>query len=81
MMAPNLVCSIILFPACRRYANLLSMKQTYRIGIVGFGIAGGLSAYLLSKAGHDVTLMEQTETLGPSGAGVLLQPSGQMVLS
>ena len=56
------------------------MSQRYRIGIVGFGMAGGLSAYLLAKDGHDVTLLEQAPVVGPAGAGVLLQMSGQAIL-
>ena len=56
------------------------MTRRYRIGIVGFGMAGGLSAYLLAKDGHEVTILDQTESLGAFGAGVLLQPSGQAVL-
>lgn len=56
------------------------MSQRYRIGIVGFGMAGGLSAYLLAKDGHEVTLLEQSPVVGPAGAGVLLQMSGQAIL-
>lgn len=52
----------------------------YRIGIVGFGMAGGLSAYLLARDGHEVTLLERADQLGMVGAGVILQPSGQAVL-
>ncbi len=52
----------------------------YRIGVVGFGMAGGLSAYLLARDGHEVTLLERADALGMVGAGVILQPSGQTVL-
>src|SRR5204863_331163 len=51
-----------------------------RIGVVGCGVAGAAAAFLLAEAGHDVTLFERAEEVGPVGAGVLLQPSGQMVL-
>jgi 2-polyprenyl-6-methoxyphenol hydroxylase-like FAD-dependent oxidoreductase len=47
---------------------------------VGFGIAGGTAAFLLARAGHDITIFERAPTLGPVGAGILLQPSGQLVL-
>lgn len=57
------------------------MPRQYRIGIVGFGMAGGLSAYLLARDGHHVTLLEQSPRMGAAGAGVLLQPSGQAVLA
>ena len=57
------------------------MPRQYRIGIVGFGMAGGLSAYLLARDGHRVTLLEQSPRMGAAGAGVILQPSGQAVLA
>lgn len=52
----------------------------YRVGIVGCGMAGATAAYLLSRDGHRVTLLERAPQLGPVGAGVLLQCSGQAVL-
>jgi 2-polyprenyl-6-methoxyphenol hydroxylase-like FAD-dependent oxidoreductase len=52
----------------------------YRVGVVGFGVAGATSAYLLARDGHHVTLLERAAELGPIGAGVLLQCSGQGVL-
>src|SRR5262245_36164353 len=51
-----------------------------RVGVCGFGVAGGALAILLSRAGHDVTLLERAPNVGPVGAGFLLQPSGQRVL-
>lgn len=51
-----------------------------RVGVCGFGVAGGALAILLSRAGHDVTLLERAPSVGPVGAGFLLQPSGQRVL-
>ncbi len=58
----------------------MNAPQSYRVGVVGFGIAGGAAAALLAGAGHQVTLIERAETIGPVGAGLLLQPSGQAVL-
>src|SRR5689334_11483650 len=58
----------------------LTMPRRYRVGVVGFGIAGSAAAYLLAKAGHSVTLLERASELAPVGAGLLLQPSGQAVL-
>lgn len=51
-----------------------------RIGICGFGVAGGSLAILLSRQGHDVTILERAPELGPVGAGFLLQPAGQRIL-
>jgi 2-polyprenyl-6-methoxyphenol hydroxylase-like FAD-dependent oxidoreductase len=51
-----------------------------RIAVVGFGVAGSAAAALLARQGHRVTVFEQAPTLEPVGAGVLLQPSGQLVL-
>lgn len=51
-----------------------------RIGICGFGVAGGALAILFARAGHHVTLLERAPEVGPVGAGFLLQPTGQCVL-
>ncbi|MCI0701689.1 MAG: FAD-dependent monooxygenase [Planctomycetia bacterium] len=56
------------------------MPRTFRVGIVGFGVAGASAAYLLARDGHKVTLLERAIDVGPIGAGVLLQCSGQEVL-
>ncbi len=56
------------------------MPRQYRIGVVGFGIAGATAASLLARSGHFVTLLERATSVGPIGAGLLLQPSGQAVL-
>jgi 2-polyprenyl-6-methoxyphenol hydroxylase-like FAD-dependent oxidoreductase len=56
------------------------IAMSFHIGIAGAGVAGLAAATLLSRAGHDVTLHEQAASLGPVGAGVLLQPSGQIIL-
>ncbi len=52
-----------------------------QIAIVGFGITGAALAVLLSRRGLNVHLFEQAPTLGPVGAGILLQPAGQQVLA
>jgi 2-polyprenyl-6-methoxyphenol hydroxylase-like FAD-dependent oxidoreductase len=51
-----------------------------KIGIVGLGTAGAASALFLSRAGHDVTLLERVPNPGPVGAGIMMQPSGLLVL-
>jgi 2-polyprenyl-6-methoxyphenol hydroxylase-like FAD-dependent oxidoreductase len=56
-------------------------QRTYRVGVVGGGVAGTAAAYLLARAGHAVTLFERAPQVGPVGAGVLLQPSGQEMLA
>ncbi|HXU31714.1 MAG TPA: NAD(P)/FAD-dependent oxidoreductase [Thermoanaerobaculia bacterium] len=53
----------------------------YQIGIVGGGIAGTAAAVHLARGGHRVTLFERAPVLGPVGAGILLQPSGQEALA
>ncbi len=52
-----------------------------QIAIVGFGITGAALATLLRRRGLTVHLFEQAPTLGPVGAGILLQPAGQQVLA
>ncbi len=52
-----------------------------KIAIVGFGITGAALAVLLSRRGVTVELFEQSTVVGPVGAGILLQPVGQQVLS
>jgi 2-polyprenyl-6-methoxyphenol hydroxylase-like FAD-dependent oxidoreductase len=52
----------------------------HAVAIAGCGVAGLTAAMLLARQGHAVTLFEQSTQVGPVGAGVLLQPSGQMVL-
>ena len=51
-----------------------------RIGIIGCGIAGQAAAIALARDGHDVTVFERFAEARPVGAGLLLQPSGQLVL-
>jgi 2-polyprenyl-6-methoxyphenol hydroxylase-like FAD-dependent oxidoreductase len=56
------------------------MAKRWRVGIVGCGVAGLAAAVLLGRSGHRVTLIERAGALAPVGAGLLLQPSGQMAL-
>lgn len=51
-----------------------------RVCVVGCGIAGQAAATLLADSGHDVTLFERFAEPRPTGAGLLLQPTGQAVL-
>ena len=53
------------------------------VGIVGAGTAGLAAAVFLGRAGHRVTIYEQTgekELDNPAGAGLGLQPIGLTVL-
>lgn len=53
-----------------------------RIGIVGLGFAGAaLALFLRKKFDGEITIFERTPNPGAVGAGVLLQPSGQLVLN
>lgn len=56
------------------------MSRNYRIGVVGLGVGGCTVSQLLAAAGHDVAVFERAPQVGPIGAGILLQPSGQLVL-
>jgi 2-polyprenyl-6-methoxyphenol hydroxylase-like FAD-dependent oxidoreductase len=56
------------------------IQSPQKIAVVGLGVAGATVATLLARQGHNVTVFEQCADPGPVGAGVLLQPSGQLVL-
>lgn len=56
------------------------MRKQLQVAVVGYGTGGQAAAVLLSRDGHRVEVFEQTATLGPVGAGFLLQPVGQRVL-
>src|SRR5262245_19526911 len=56
------------------------MAHLLDIGIVGAGTAGAAAASLLARAGHRVTLYERVPDPLPVGAGIVLQPSGALVL-
>src|SRR5581483_11711726 len=50
------------------------------IAIVGCGVAGQAAALFLHRAGHRVEIFERFEAAHPVGAGLLIQPTGQVVL-
>lgn len=51
-----------------------------KIAISGCGIAGTAVAKFLADDGHEVTILEQAMECQPIGAGILMQPSGQIIL-
>lgn len=57
------------------------MDRPLQIGIVGAGTAGSASAILLARAGHRVTVLECVAEPRPIGAGITLQPTGQLALA
>ena len=68
-----------MFAPPRPLAALLQ-SAAMRIAIVGYGTAGQAAAIFLARAGHEVTVFEQSAQLRPVGAGFLLQPTGLGVL-
>ena len=48
--------------------------------VIGAGTAGAATAVFLSRAGHDVVVFERVPVPGPVGAGIMMQPSGLLVL-
>lgn len=57
------------------------MQGRLRIAVVGYGTAGQAAALMLHAMGHALTVFEQAPSLGPVGAGFLLQPTGLAVLA
>ncbi len=51
-----------------------------RIVIAGAGIAGLSVALAFRRVGHDVIVVERTQSLGTVGAGILVQANGLVVL-
>src|SRR5580700_2790369 len=56
------------------------MTKRLRVAIVGCGTAGAASALFLSRAGHEVVVFERVAEPLPVGAGIMMQPSGLLVL-
>ena len=54
---------------------------TRSIAIVGCGFAGAAAALFLARDGHRVTVFEAVADPGPVGAGLLIQPTGALVLA
>lgn len=52
-----------------------------QIAVVGAGTAGAAAAILLARAGHAVTVFERVAVLTAVGAGITLQPTGQVALA
>ena len=50
------------------------------IAIVGYGTSGQALAALLAQDDHRIEVFERAPVLGPVGAGILLQPTGLLVL-
>jgi 2-polyprenyl-6-methoxyphenol hydroxylase-like FAD-dependent oxidoreductase len=51
-----------------------------RIAICGAGPAGLAMALMLTRAGHDIDLIERFDVPAPVGSGLILQPTGLSVL-
>lgn len=51
-----------------------------QVAVIGSGTAGAACALLLSRAGHDVTVFERVASPTTVGAGIMMQPSGLLVL-
>ncbi len=56
------------------------MIAPLHVAVVGCGTAGAAAALLLARSGHSVTLFERVPDPGPVGAGIMMQPSGLLVL-
>ena len=56
------------------------MNGPLRVAVVGGGTAGAAAALFLARAGHGVTVFERVPEPGPVGAGIMMQPSGLLVL-
>lgn len=55
-------------------------KKSFKVIIVGAGIAGLSVAIALSKAGHDVLILEQVPEIGEVGAGIQMAPNAARIL-
>lgn len=55
-------------------------KHSFKIIIVGTGIAGLAAAIGLKKAGHDVVILEQLHEIGEVGAGIQMAPNAARIM-
>jgi len=56
------------------------MERALDVGVIGTGTAGSAAALFLERAGHRVTVCERVDDPGAVGAGIVLQPTGQLVM-
>lgn len=57
-----------------------SKRQSFRILVVGGGIAGLAASIGLQRNGHRVTILENTQELQTMGGSLLIPPSAARVL-
>lgn len=57
-----------------------NISKITRVAVIGFGSAGATAALCLRRSGFHVEIFEQAEKIAPIGAGILLHPSGQLIL-
>jgi 2-polyprenyl-6-methoxyphenol hydroxylase-like FAD-dependent oxidoreductase len=58
----------------------VALRLAVRVAVVGSGTAGAACALFLARAGHEVTVYERVPKPGAVGAGIMMQPSGLLVL-
>ena len=52
-----------------------------KIAVIGCGVGGQAAALFLNRSGHEVEIFERFPDARPVGAGLLLQPPGQLALA
>lgn len=60
---------------------VMTGKQNKQIAIAGAGVAGLAAAIFLRRSNHHVVVYDQFETPEAVGSGLIIQPTGQAVLS